>query len=85
MCLAIPTQITTIDDQQMATVTLGGVERRISLIMTPEAQVGDYVLVHTGYAISVLSPEEAQASLEAFAELAAIQAELECQAVDEVH
>ena len=85
MCLAIPTQITTIDDQQMATVTLGGVERRISLIMTPEAQVGDYVLVHTGYAISVLSPEEAQASLEAFAELAEIQAELECQALDEVH
>ena len=85
MCLAIPTQITTIDEQQMATVTLGGVERRISLIMTPEAQVGDYVLVHTGYAISVLSPEEAQASLEAFAELAEIQAELECQALDEVH
>ena len=85
MCLAIPTQITTIDEQQMATVTLGGVERRISLIMTPEAQVGDYVLVHTGYAISVLSPEEAQASLEAFADLAAIQAELECQALDEVH
>ena len=85
MCLAIPTQITTIDDQQMATVTLGGVERRISLIMTPEAQVGDYVLVHTGYAISVLSPEEAQASLEAFEELAEIQAELECQALDEVH
>ncbi|MBN2392663.1 MAG: HypC/HybG/HupF family hydrogenase formation chaperone [Anaerolineae bacterium] len=85
MCLAIPTQITEIDDQQMATVALGGVERRISLIMTPEAQVGDYVLVHTGYAISVLSPEEAQASLEAFAELAAIQAELDCPITDEVH
>jgi hydrogenase expression/formation protein HypC len=85
MCLAIPTQITTIDDQQMATVALGGVERRISLIMTPEAQVGDYVLVHTGYAISVLSPEEAQASLEAFAELAEIQAELDRHATDEVH
>jgi len=61
----------------MATVTLGGVERRISLIMTPEAQVGDYVLVHTGYAISVLSLEEAQASLETFAELEKIQAELD--------
>ena len=85
MCLAIPTQITTIDDQQMATVTLGGVERRISLIMTPEAQVGDYVLVHTGYAIAVLSPEEAQASLEAFAELAEIQAELGYPVTDEVH
>lgn len=85
MCLAIPTQITEIDDQQMATVTLGGVERRISLIMTPEARVGDYVLVHTGYAISVLSPEEAQASLEAFAELAEIQAELDRPTTDEIH
>jgi hydrogenase expression/formation protein HypC len=85
MCLAIPTQITEIDDQQMATVTLGGVERRISLVMTPEAQVGDYVLVHTGYAISVLSAEEAQASLEVFAELAEIQAELGGPAIDEVY
>jgi hydrogenase expression/formation protein HypC len=85
MCLAIPTQITEIDEGQMATVTLGGVARRISLIMTPEAQVGDYVLVHTGYAIAVLSPEEAQASLEAFAELAEIQAELECRPVDAIH
>ena len=76
MCLAIPTQITTIDDSRMATVTLGGVERRISLVMTPEAQVGDYVLVHTGYAITLMSREEAQASLETFAELAAIQEEM---------
>ncbi len=85
MCLAIPTQIVAIDEQQMATVMLGGVERRISLVMTPEAQVGDYVLVHTGYAISVLSPEEAQASLEVFAELAEIQAELGGPALDEIY
>jgi len=69
----------------MATVMLGGVERRISLVMTPEAQVGDCVLVHTGYAISVLSPEEAQASLEVFAELAEIQAELGGPALDEIY
>jgi len=61
----------------MAVVELGGVEREISLIMTPEAEVGDYVLVHTGYAINLMSDEEAQASLEAFAELAEIQAEME--------
>ena len=85
MCLAIPTQIVTIDDQHMATVTLGGVERHISLAMTPEARVGDYVLVHTGYAISVLDPEEAQASLEMFAELAEIQAELGSPAINEVY
>jgi hydrogenase expression/formation protein HypC len=77
MCLAIPTKIIEIDDERMATVTLGGVEREISLVMTPEAQVGDYVLVHTGYAIALMDPEEAQASLDAFAELAAIQAEME--------
>ena len=80
MCLAIPTQITTVDDNQMATVILGGVERQISLVMTPEAQVGDYVLVHTGYSITIMSQEEAQASLEAFAELAAIQEEMDREA-----
>lgn len=80
MCLAIPTQIKTIDENAVATVELGGVERQISLIMTPEAQVGDYVLVHTGYAISLMDPEEAHASLEAFAELARIQEEMDQEA-----
>jgi hydrogenase expression/formation protein HypC len=82
MCLAIPTQIKVIDENGTATVELGGVERQVSLIMTPEAQVGDYVLVHTGYAISLMDPEEAQASLEVFAELARIQEELEQEAED---
>ncbi len=77
MCLAIPTRIKAIDDEGMATVELGGVERKVSLVMTPEAKVGDYVLVHTGYAISVMDPEEAEASLQAFAELAEIQAQMD--------
>ena len=82
MCLAIPTQIKAINQntntaQAMATVVLGGVEREVSLIMTPEAQVGDYVLIHAGYAINVLDYDEAQASLAAFEELAAIQEALE--------
>ncbi len=80
MCLAIPTQIQSIDAKGNAIVELGGVTRQIGLIMTPEAQVGDYVLVHTGYAISVLSEEEALASLEVFTELARIQAEMENEA-----
>lgn len=79
MCLAIPTQIKTIDDNGIAVVELGGVERQISLIMTPDAKLGDYVLVHTGYAISLMDPDEAQASLEAFAELAAIQEAMEAE------
>ncbi len=79
MCLAIPTKVTAIDENKVATVELGGVERQISLVMTPEAQVGDYVLVHTGYAITVMDPEEAHASLEVFAQLEAIQAELDAE------
>jgi hydrogenase expression/formation protein HypC len=80
MCLAIPTKIKEINASGIAMVELGGVERQISLIMTPEAEVGDYVLVHTGYAISLMDPEEAQASLEAVAELAEIQAEMDREA-----
>ena len=79
MCLAIPTQVTAIDENNIATVELGGVERQISLIMTPEAQVGDYVLVHTGYAITLMDLEEAHASLEVFAQLQAIQDELDAK------
>ncbi len=79
MCLAIPTQVIEIDAEGLATVELGGVTRKVSLALTPEARVGDYVLVHTGYAISLMDPEEAEASLEAFAELARIQEELEME------
>ncbi len=84
MCLAIPTQIKAIDEDNLAVVELGGVERQVSLIMTPEAQVGDYVLVHTGYAISLMDPEEAQASLEAFAELAEIQEQMAQEAASRI-
>jgi hydrogenase expression/formation protein HypC len=83
MCLAIPTQILEIDDDRVATVELGGVTRNVSLIMTPDAEVGDYVLIHTGYAITLMDPEEAQASLDAFAELAEIQESLDREAMSE--
>lgn len=80
MCLAIPTQIKSIAENNIAVVELGGMRRQISLIMTPEAQVGDYVLIHTGYAITLLDPEEARLSLETFAEIARIQAEMDAEA-----
>jgi len=71
MCLAIPTRIVSIDGQ-MAQVELSGVERKISLALTPEAQVGDYVIVHTGFALSVLDEEDAQETLRLFAEIGAL-------------
>ena len=70
MCLAVPTLITSIEGQT-ARIEIGGVEREISLMLTPEAKVGDYVLVHTGYAIGTLSPEEAEESLQLLRELEA--------------
>jgi len=70
MCLAIPTRIKSIEGQT-ARVELGGVEMEISLLFTPEARVGDYVIVHTGFAISVLDEEEAQETLRLLAEMEA--------------
>jgi len=65
MCLAVPLRIEAIEGE-MATVELGGVRRQVSLVLTPEAQVGDYAIVHTGFALSVLDEEEAREILELF-------------------
>ncbi len=73
MCLAVPVQITDIFEDQTALVTLNNVERKISLVMTPEARLGDYVLVHTGYAISVIDPAEAEETLKLLRELSEVQ------------
>jgi hydrogenase expression/formation protein HypC len=69
MCLAMPAQIESIDGVE-AKVDIGGVNRIVNILFTPEAQVGDYVYVHTGYAISVLDEEEALESLKLLRELA---------------
>ncbi len=69
MCLAIPALITSIDDKE-AEVEIGGISRRISLWLTPEAKVGDYVLVHTGYAINVLDQEQAKETLDILRQIA---------------
>jgi hydrogenase expression/formation protein HypC len=54
-----------------AVVDLGGVRKTISLALVPEAQVGDYVIVHVGHAIGMLDPDEAARTLALFAELEA--------------
>jgi hydrogenase expression/formation protein HypC len=69
MCLAVPALVKAIDGTR-AQVELGGVERVVSLVFTPKARVGDYVLVHTGFAISVVDEKEAQVTLRLFHELA---------------
>ena len=74
MCLAIPALIKSIEDKE-AEAEIGGIIRRISLWLTPEAKVGDYVLIHAGYAINVLDQEEAEQTLRLFEEIAALGGE----------
>jgi hydrogenase expression/formation protein HypC len=69
MCLAVPALITKIEGKE-ADVEIGGITRRISLWLTPEAKLGDYVLLHTGYAITIIDREEAEETLRLFAEIA---------------
>ena len=68
MCLAIPALVKSIDGQQ-AEVDIEGVTREASLQLTPDAKVGDYVLLHTGYAISVIDAAEAEETLKLLREL----------------
>ena len=69
MCLAIPALIRSIDGY-LAEIEIGGVTRWASLQLTPEARVGDYVLLHTGYSISVIDPAEAEETLKLLEEIA---------------
>jgi hydrogenase expression/formation protein HypC len=69
MCLAIPAQILAIDaGVDQATVSVGGVRKSVSLALVDDAAVGDYVLVHVGYALNRISPEEAERTLALIAE-----------------
>jgi len=67
VCLAIPARIISIDGIK-GVIDLEGVRREISLILCPEAQVGEYALVHAGFAISVIDEEQARLGLETFEE-----------------
>ena len=69
MCLAIPALVVERLDGDDAVIDLGGVRKTVSLALVPGAAVGDYVIVHVGYAISKLDPLEAQRTLALFAEL----------------
>lgn len=75
MCLALPACVVALHDDQTATVDLGGVRKQVSVALVPEATVGDYVVVHVGYAIGVVDADEAARTLALFAELEAAQAE----------
>ncbi len=69
MCLAIPSMIVKIEDE-MATIDVDGVTRKASLLLVEDARVGDYVIVHAGFAIRKVDEEAAQESLKYLREAA---------------
>jgi len=71
MCLAVPVKVVSIEGNE-ADVEIGGVKRRVSIMLTPEAKVGDYVLLHTGYAINVIDEAEAKETLKILEEMASL-------------
>jgi hydrogenase expression/formation protein HypC len=84
MCLAIPGLILeATDDPLMRTgrVDFGGVVKEINLAFTPEARVGDYVLVHVGFALTVIDADEAAKVFEHLERIGEIEAELGARAV----
>ena len=69
MCLALPAKVIAIDESsEMATVALGEVKKEVSIALVEDVQVNDFVLIHVGYALNKVSPEEAERTLELFAE-----------------
>jgi hydrogenase expression/formation protein HypC len=80
MCLAIPARIEELTTPGNAIVNLGGVRKEISLALVDEVSAGEYVIVHVGYALQKLDQEEAERTLELFAEMGhldELQSELE--------
>jgi hydrogenase expression/formation protein HypC len=63
MCLAIPIRVEALLPDQMARVSLGGVSKVVSIALVEDVQVGDYVLLHVGYALTRLDPDEAERTL----------------------
>jgi hydrogenase expression/formation protein HypC len=79
MCLAIPGRVISVEQGnglRTARIQFGGIVRQASLDFVPEAQVGDYVMVHVGYAISRVDAEEAERTYQLLEEMGSLEAEL---------
>jgi hydrogenase expression/formation protein HypC len=79
MCLAIPGKVVSVEDAnglRVGRIQFGGIVRQASLDFVPEAQVGDYVMVHVGFAISRVDAQEAERTYQLLEEMGALEAEL---------
>lgn len=77
MCLAIPAEVVALEPGDMAVVAVEGLRKRISTALLDTVAVGDFVLVHVGYALHRLSPDEAERTLALMAEAGVLAAELD--------
>jgi len=75
MCLAVPAKITRVDESGQGTADYMGSEVKVNLSLVPQAGRGDWVIIHAGFAISVMDAKEAKETLRLFKELAAAQDE----------
>jgi hydrogenase expression/formation protein HypC len=69
MCLGIPAQVVALGEPGLATAEISGVRREVSTALVPEAQVGDWVLVHVGFALHTIDEDEAAKTLELLEEI----------------
>lgn len=82
MCLGVPGRVVDTHEEHgspMATVDFGGVTKNVCLAYTPDAGVGEYVIIHAGFAISVLDEEAAMASLDLFEEIGIVESAAEAE------
>ncbi|WP_426416035.1 HypC/HybG/HupF family hydrogenase formation chaperone [Aestuariirhabdus sp. LZHN29] len=73
MCLAIPVKVETVQADDMALVDIGGIKKSISIALVDDVAVGDYVILHVGYALNKIDPEEAERTLAMFAEMGELE------------
>lgn len=73
MCLAVPAQIIALYEEDRAMVNLGGIKREISVVLLDRVDIGDFVIVHVGYALSKLDVVEAQKTLQLFDQMQHIE------------
>ena len=76
MCLGIPGKITEKDSLRMAKIDFGGIIKEVCLAYTPEAKLGNYALIHVGFAISLMDEEEAQETLRLIKEVIEFENEI---------
>lgn len=75
MCLAIPAQVVSVNENNMAEVDIMGVSRHVSLDLVPEAKISDFVLVHAGFAIQVIDEEAAAETLQMLRDMNMLETE----------